>query len=473
MMSYGAFAFWMVFPFVWGGIGVLIILVACVRELVHVARTGRDVLYNSAAFLDEEGKFLGAYRKVHLFAGEKSWFRPGCGYRLFSTRLGKIGIFICWDAAFPEPARIYAVQGAYLLVVATNYEKPYAADWDLMTAARAFDNTLHLVAANRFGRDKEYDFFGHSRILDPLGRVISKLDEEVEGFVTGEIDPGLTVRLEQARLPVFTGLYTPAVGGPTPASPESLFRKTTTLVPLPGRELTFSSPPIDSTRSRIVVNPNPPGASERVACRQSNPLPSSDTSIRTVPPFSLRSMSTRVARACRAAFVSASWVTRRSWISAVADRRGMRSYPRTRVARPVLRANCSAHQRKAAYSPKSSSTGGRSSSVRPRIREPSSSTVCWHSSRRSSCCSLRLLSATRDAILCRFMLSAVKAVPAWSCSSRERRRRSASSLSRSLAVKLFSWTFWRETESRSRHWAKPPARAKASRRADWMRLSDQ
>jgi predicted amidohydrolase len=52
-----------------------------------------------------------------------------------------------------------------------------------MTAARAFDNTLHLVAANRFGRDKEYDFFGHSRILDPLGKVIAKLDEENYTFM--------------------------------------------------------------------------------------------------------------------------------------------------------------------------------------------------------------------------------------------------------------------------------------------------
>ncbi len=42
MMSYGAFAFWMIFPFVWGAVGVLIILVACVRELIHIARTGRE-----------------------------------------------------------------------------------------------------------------------------------------------------------------------------------------------------------------------------------------------------------------------------------------------------------------------------------------------------------------------------------------------------------------------------------------------
>ena len=41
MMSYGSFSFWMVFPFVWGGIGVLIILVACVRELFLAGRPAR------------------------------------------------------------------------------------------------------------------------------------------------------------------------------------------------------------------------------------------------------------------------------------------------------------------------------------------------------------------------------------------------------------------------------------------------
>jgi len=41
MMSQGFFSFWQILPFVWGGIGVLIILVACVRELTGIARTGK------------------------------------------------------------------------------------------------------------------------------------------------------------------------------------------------------------------------------------------------------------------------------------------------------------------------------------------------------------------------------------------------------------------------------------------------
>jgi predicted amidohydrolase len=153
------------------------------------------VLYNSVALIDNEGKPLGVYRKVHLFGEEALVFRPGCSYPLFRTRIGKIGIFVCWDALFPEVARIYALQGADLLAVSTNWEDPYASQWDFLTSARAFDNTLHLAAANRIGKDKTLSFFGHSRILDPMGGVIRSLDEAKEGFASAELDLEETRRL--------------------------------------------------------------------------------------------------------------------------------------------------------------------------------------------------------------------------------------------------------------------------------------
>lgn len=154
----------------------------------------RDVLYNSAALVGPDGDLVGVYRKVHLFAAERTWFRPGWDYPLFETDVGRLGVFICWDVAFPEPARIYALKGADLLVVSSNYEHPYAEDWDMMCAARALDNVLPLVAANRIGRDVGLAFFGHSRILDPLGRPLATLDEEREGVIVAEIDTEDAIR---------------------------------------------------------------------------------------------------------------------------------------------------------------------------------------------------------------------------------------------------------------------------------------
>jgi len=155
----------------------------------------QGIIYNSAALIDSKGIPVGVYRKVHLFGREGEFFRPGLKYPLFKLAIGKIGIFICWDALFPEVARIYALQGADLLVVCTNWENPYAQEWDLMTSARAFDNTLPLAAANRIGKDDSLSFFGHSRILSPLGKVIAELGEGVEAYATAEVDYNETKQL--------------------------------------------------------------------------------------------------------------------------------------------------------------------------------------------------------------------------------------------------------------------------------------
>ena len=162
-----------------------------------------DVLYNAAVLINSDGIAVGTYRKVHPFADEKRWCRAGCEVPVFDTEIGKIGIMICWDTGFPEIARCYALKGADLLVVSTNWEDPYADDWDLITKARAFDNTLHLVAANRIGDDgKTLSFFGHSKIMGPTGREIAALDERKEGYISAELDLSLTQK-ERARYYTF------------------------------------------------------------------------------------------------------------------------------------------------------------------------------------------------------------------------------------------------------------------------------
>ena len=170
-----------------------------------------SVLYNAAAVLGKDGSLQGMYRKVHPFDTEKKWCRAGSGYPLFEADFGKFGVMICWDTAFPEVARTYALKGADLLVVSTNWEiteseswpMDTAADWDLVTRARAFDNVLHLVSANRVGNDRGLGFFGHSNIIDPVGHVIKSLDKAVEGVISARIDLSLT---EKRRKEYYTVL---------------------------------------------------------------------------------------------------------------------------------------------------------------------------------------------------------------------------------------------------------------------------
>ena len=162
-----------------------------------------DILYNSSVCIDSKGKVSGIYRKVHLFDTEKKYFRAGCDFPIFDTTFGKIGVMICWDTAFPEVARTYCLKGAELLVVNTNWENPYSDDWDLVTRARAFDNCMYLVGANRVGKDNDLSFFGHSKIIDPVGKVIKELNEEIEGIISAELDLELPRKLRTEYYTLF------------------------------------------------------------------------------------------------------------------------------------------------------------------------------------------------------------------------------------------------------------------------------
>ena len=167
------------------------------------------ILYNAAAIIGKDGRLLGTYRKVHPFLNEKKWCTAGSDYPVFDLDFGRIGVMICWDTAFPEAARTYALKGADLLVVCTNWEiteaedwpMDTAADWDLVTRARAFDNILPLVSANRVGNDRGLGFFGRSNIIDPVGRVIECLEEPVEGVIHAELDLSLS---EKRRAEYYT-----------------------------------------------------------------------------------------------------------------------------------------------------------------------------------------------------------------------------------------------------------------------------
>ena len=100
-----------------------------VHIVYGMAEKEEDILYNSQFFIDDTGVLLGTYRKVHLFDSEKNYFTPGDQFKVFNTKIGRIGLFICYDAFFPEAARSLAIQGVDLLVNSTNWEKPY--DYDI------------------------------------------------------------------------------------------------------------------------------------------------------------------------------------------------------------------------------------------------------------------------------------------------------------------------------------------------------
>jgi omega-amidase len=85
-------------------------------------------------------------------------------------------------------ARSLALDGASLLIVCANWAQPDAEEWRTYVLARAYENSLFVVAANRVGEEYTYAFFGESMIVGPRGEVRVSVDRDVEGYAVARID---------------------------------------------------------------------------------------------------------------------------------------------------------------------------------------------------------------------------------------------------------------------------------------------
>jgi N-carbamoylputrescine amidase len=163
--------------------------------------------YNSVVMVDADGAPLGVYRKSHIPDGpgyqEKYYFRPGdTGFRVWETRLGRIGVGICWDQWYPEAARAMTLMGAEILIYPTAIgSEPHdpaldtAAPWRRAMQGHAVSNVIPVVGANRTGFEPWPDypgggqtFYGSSFICDQRGDLITKLERDEEGVIVAEFD---------------------------------------------------------------------------------------------------------------------------------------------------------------------------------------------------------------------------------------------------------------------------------------------
>jgi predicted amidohydrolase len=171
-----------------------------------------NMIYNSAVLIGPEG-VIGVFRKLH---NQFEWpvFSPGDHLSVFETRLGKVGMFICYDLAFPETVRAFALQGATIAALTTAWpmkgDDPdtdyYGYTYDLLSRANALSNQLWMVCSNQVNRPPTAgcaNYYGHSRIIAPTGKIVAELGHE-EGLVTATVD--LHEGIEHGRTLDFFGL---------------------------------------------------------------------------------------------------------------------------------------------------------------------------------------------------------------------------------------------------------------------------
>ena len=171
-----------------------------VLPISYFERSGQSY-FNSLVMIDADGRLLGHYRKSHIPDGpgyqEKYYFTPGdTGFRVWNTRYGRIGVGVCWDQWFPEAARIMTLQGADILLYPTaiGSEPPEAGDidtrqmWRRAMIGHAVCNAIYVGAANRVGKERACEFYGHSFIADYQGDLMDALNVDHEGIVSAQLD---------------------------------------------------------------------------------------------------------------------------------------------------------------------------------------------------------------------------------------------------------------------------------------------
>jgi len=191
-----------------------IVLVASLFEKVM------DGIYYNTAVVFDKGKVAGKYRKTHIPDDpgfyEKFYFTPGDKIEPIDTSIGRLGVLVCWDQWYPEPARIMALKGAEILIYPTAIgylmcpedredelcEKENNAQekekmlnaWLSVQRGHAVANGVYVVAVNRVGEEKDssgclggIEFWGRSFVYGPQGEIVA-MGGDKEEIITAEID---------------------------------------------------------------------------------------------------------------------------------------------------------------------------------------------------------------------------------------------------------------------------------------------
>lgn len=130
-------------------------------------------VYNTAVLIDREGRYAGKYRKVYIPREElEGGITAGNDYPVFDTDFGRVGMMICWDVQYADPARALALRGAELILM------PIWGGNQVLGRARAIENHVFLASSG-------YDY--PSAIIDPDGETLTS--QETDGTIAvAEID---------------------------------------------------------------------------------------------------------------------------------------------------------------------------------------------------------------------------------------------------------------------------------------------
>lgn len=147
----------------------------------------KDKARNHYTVVDESGRILGDYVKIHPFSysGEHLYFEAGQELSRFSLGNLRIGILICYDLRFPEAFQILA-ETCDCIVVPANWPERRREHWKCLLQARAIECQVYLAGINCCGYQEGLSYSGDSCAFAPDGSRLAGFLEE-EGILFFEI----------------------------------------------------------------------------------------------------------------------------------------------------------------------------------------------------------------------------------------------------------------------------------------------
>ncbi len=164
-----------------------------VFNLYEIDEQGRT--FDSSPVIDADGSLLGVSRMIHITDyeafHEQDYYHPGdTGAPVFETKVGKIGVAICYDRHYPEYMRALALGGAELVVIP---QAGALGEWpeglfEAEVRTAAFQNGYFVALCNRVGVEEKLTFAGESFVSDPDGRIVAQGKRLEEDLVVVDLD---------------------------------------------------------------------------------------------------------------------------------------------------------------------------------------------------------------------------------------------------------------------------------------------
>ena len=182
----------------------------------YMEKVGKG-FYNTAHYIDYQGKILATYRKINLYLCERGSAIPGEKIRVFRTRFGKASLAICWDITSPEIFRSIAKRGGEIVYCPSYWWKEIAKTGlelnrraeemkvDAICKARAYENNLTFVYSNAAGVMKDGNgeidtLIGHSQVITPIYGRIAFAGHNRETMLVADIDLSINQEAEKNYL---------------------------------------------------------------------------------------------------------------------------------------------------------------------------------------------------------------------------------------------------------------------------------